>query len=54
MEWSVVTARYPQYSGIETFDNGSMRVRLFATREEAVEWAMMNPEYITEVVEVEQ
>ncbi len=49
---AVVTARMPQYVEQERFDSGSMEVRLFATQDEAQEWAVRNPAYICEVVEV--
>jgi hypothetical protein len=50
---AVVTARVPQYETIERFDAGSMEVRLFDTQDEATEWAIQNPNYITEVVPVQ-
>ena len=50
--YAVVTARMPQYVEQERFDSGSMEVRLFSTEDEAVEWAVRNPAYICEVVEV--
>jgi hypothetical protein len=50
--FAVVTARMPQYVQQERFDAGSMEVHLFDTKDDATEWAILNPNYITEVVPV--
>lgn len=48
---AVVTATVPRRSASQVFER--MRVRVFATEEEAHGWAVENPHYITEVVPVE-
>jgi hypothetical protein len=47
--YAVVTGKVPQDAS-EIIER--VEVRLFDTRDEAIEWAAENPEYVTEVVEV--
>lgn len=50
---AVVTATVPRRSASQVFDADSMKVRVFATEDEAHEWAIKHPHFITEVVPVE-
>lgn len=47
--YAVVTARMPQYA-FEIVEQ--VEVRLFDNKDDALEWAIENPHFVTEVVEV--
>lgn len=51
--YAVVTGTMPQYpssAGGEIFDH--IEVRTFPTKDEAIEYGVMNPQYFTHVVRV--
>jgi hypothetical protein len=48
--WAVITGELPQYPGLESMWKPA--VRLFDTFDAAHTWAIENPHYVTEVVEV--